>query len=100
MPTLSWYLRNRYNEKALGFGRPWVRWLWLDAALYAVRRWSTYHSPWFRAWCCEVDRLFREQYEWPRDYTDDTERDCWIDAYWDKMSPQGAVDSEVSYWDG
>lgn len=100
MNTFISYARQRYGDKRLGFGATWVRWLWLDALLFATARWWTLHSPRFHRWCSEVNTLFVEQYDWPRQMTEDTGVDCWIDPYWDGMTPQDAVDSEVSHWDG
>lgn len=99
MTTLIRYAKSRYFEKSRGWGKSWVRWLWLDAVLFAIARRSTLHSPWFRNWCREVDRLFVEQYGWPRSMTADSGLDCWIDPYWNGMSPQDAVISEVEHWD-
>lgn len=99
MPALIKYAQDRYFQKSRGWGRTWVRWLWLDAALFATARWLTLHSPLFRRWCREVDRLFVAQFDWPRAMTTDTGFDCWIDPYWEGLSPQDAVDSEVENWE-
>jgi hypothetical protein len=93
------YVRNRHFCKSHGFGKPWLRPLCLDAVVFASARWLTLHSPLFWIWCRDVDRLFREQYDWPRSMTTDTGRDCWIDAYWEGLSAQDAVDSEVDHWE-
>lgn len=98
MSTFMNYARHRYFAKSHDFGKPWVRPLFLDAILFAVRRTFTLHRPGFRKWCSEVDRLFVGQHDWPRSYTKDTGLDSWVDAYWDRMSPQDAVDSEVDHW--
>lgn len=99
MTTLARYIKGRYVQKSRGWGKPWVRWLWLDALLFGVTRWATLNSPWFRRWCREVDRLFRVDFDFSFDLTEGSGRDCWIDAYWDRLSPQEAVDSEVSHWE-
>lgn len=100
MLLLIRYAKQRHFQKSHGWGRTWCRWLWLDAVLFAVARYCTLRSPLFWLWCRKVDRLFIRQYDWPRSYTADTGLDCWIDCYWDGMSPQDAVDSEVDHWDG
>jgi hypothetical protein len=100
MTTFVHYARRRYFCKSHGWGRTWVRWLWLDALLFAAARWSTLHSPWFRAWCRAVDRVFSSQYEWEPSYTRDTGLDSWIDSYWEGLSPEDAAYSEVQHWDG
>lgn len=99
MQTLIRYAKRRHFSMSRGWGRPWCRWLWLDAAAFAVARYYTLISPSFRFWCEEVDRLFYEQHDWPASYTDGTGLDCWIDAYWKGWSPQDAVISEVEHWD-
>jgi hypothetical protein len=99
MNTLINYATSRHSQKRHGWGRTWCRWLWLDAIAFAVARYATLMSPWFRRWCREVDRLFIEQYEWPRSMVADTGFDCWIDSYWYGDSPQEAVDNEVDCWD-
>lgn len=100
MRTLINYARSRYFQKSHGWGRTWFRWLWLDALSYAMARYCTLLWPGFRIYCRRVDRLFRDQHDWPRSYTADTGLDCWIDHYWDGESPQDAVDSEVEHWEG
>ena len=99
MIELLRYAKERHFQKSHGWGRTWVRWLWLDAILFAFARWTTLHSPFFRRWCREVDRLFSKQFEFDWSYTENTGEDCWIDPYWDGLSPQDAVDSEVEHWD-
>ena len=98
MQQLIIYARQRHFQKSHGWGKPWVRWLLLDAFMFAVARYCTLVSPKFRNWCLTVDALFCKQYDWPGSYTADTGLDCWIDAYWDGMSPDEAVASEVDHW--
>ena len=99
MGTIVSYAKERYFQKSHGWGRTWVRWLWLDAILFAIARFYTLVSPRFCRWCREVDLLFVKQHACSFAVTANTGRDCWIDLYWDGLSPQEAVDSEVSYWD-
>jgi len=99
MLTAIRYARQRYFEKRQGWGRPWVKCLWLDALLFGVARSWTLCSPRFRKWCRQVNHLFRVQYDWPSDMTADTGRDCWIDPYWQGLSPQDAVWQEVDHWE-
>jgi hypothetical protein len=92
------YFRERYFAKSRGWGRPWTRCLTLDALLFASRRTMTLHSSRFRRWCREVNRLFVVRYDWPGHMIEDTGPDCWIDGYWEGMTPEEAVDSEVEHW--
>lgn len=98
MHTFINYARRRHFQKSHGWGSPWVKPLWLDALLFAIARTFTLYRPRFRRWCREVDRLFLELHEWPRSMTADTGIDSWIDPFWDGLTPQEAVDSEVSQW--
>lgn len=95
--------KSRHFSMSNGFGvpitGPWVRWLWLDALLFAIHRFYVIWSPGFRAWRKEVDVLFCEQFDSGRSMTEYTGVEHWIDAYLDGMSPQDTVDNEVSYWD-
>lgn len=98
MMTFMQYAKSRYFSKSHGFGRPWVKWLWLDAALFAAARCLTLASPFFWNWCRRVDSLF-DQYAYEGSFTKDTGLDCWIDAYWDGLTPTEAFESEIGYWD-
>lgn len=99
MITIARYAKSRHFSMSHGWGKPLVAWLWLDAMVFAISRYCTLRSPWFAAWCRKVDRLFREQHDCVGSMTTQTGRDCWIDAYRDGLSPEDAVDTEVSYWD-
>jgi hypothetical protein len=99
MITFVRYVQSRHHSKSCGFGPVPSLPLWLDAVLYAARRFATLCSPLFYLWCRRVDRLFVEQAGWPRSMMADTGRDCWIDHYWDGRTPQDAVDSEMDHWD-
>jgi len=98
MNTWINYYKHRHFSKSHGWGKSWVSWLWLDAFLYATARCVTLISPFFRGWCCRVDSLF-DQHAYDGSYTKDTGLDCWIDSYWDGLSPTEAYQSEISYWD-
>ncbi len=93
------YVKRRYFYKSHGWGKTWCKWLWLDAVLFATARTATLYSPKFYLWCRSVNKIFRERFDWPRNMTDDTGKDCWIDAYWQGDSPEKAVLDEVDCWD-
>lgn len=99
MSTLAYYVSHRYGTKSRGFGEP-VRFMWLDALLFGVKRWCTLHSPFFRTYCRKIDRIFTEEYAWEHGrFTEHTGLDCWIDGYWEGVTPEDAAGSEVSYWE-
>jgi hypothetical protein len=100
MTTLIEYVKQRRISMSLGFGRPNVRPLWLDALLYGSRRWLTLNSPWFMAWCRELDQVFRDDFDWPRSYVADTGPESWIDYYRSGSTPEEAAHEEASYWEG
>lgn len=99
MITAIRYMQSRYFCKRRGWGRVWFRPIWLEAIVYGIVRYYRLKSRRFNRWCDQVDLLFVAQHDWPRAYTLDTGRDCWIDGYAEGMSPQDAVDNEVQHWD-
>jgi len=99
MTTLIRYITQRHFSMSHGFGKPLVRWLWLDALTYGASRWLTLRSRRFNAWCREVDAIFASRYDLGGSYTNDTGRDSWIDSYQLGNSPEEAVSEDVSYWE-
>ncbi len=93
------HFKNRHTSKSLGFGKPWVSWLWLDALLWASAMCLTRINPFFWDWCARVDGLIDERSAYAASYCKDTGYDCWIETYWAGLSPTEAVDSEMSYWE-
>lgn len=93
------YIRSRYFCMRQGWGRPMFRPLWLEAIVHGLLRTWRFHSRKFNRWCDEVDEIYREQYNWPCNYTIASGRDCWIDSYARGCSPEEAVDDEVSHWE-
>lgn len=97
--ALLFYRKDRYSNMRMGWGSPSFHPLWLDAIVYAIIREWRFVSQKFNKWCDEIDLLYIQQYGFETPYTLDTGRDCWIESYVDGMTPQDAVDSDVSYWD-
>ena len=93
------YARSRYFSQRQGWGPRGFRPMWLEAIVYGVVRAWRLRSRGFNKWCDEVDALFVEQYDWPRSYTLDSGRDCYIDEWVQGATPQDAVDCEVDHWD-
>lgn len=90
---------SRFGMMRRGFGRPRFRPLLMEAVVFGVGKAWRMQSRRFNAFCDEIDRLFCEQFDWPRSYTLDCGRDCWVDHYAEGMTPQECVTAEVEHWD-
>ena len=51
----------------------------------------------FNAWCDELDKIAREEFEFECDCTISTGRECWRDAFEDGETPRDALLEDLSY---
>lgn len=100
MKTFVHAFSQRYSYMKRGWGKPWFKWLYLDAFMFAIATTATIWSPWFFCWRRSVDTHFRNRTDYEGRYTEDTGVECWIDQYWNGANPEDAFLEEVSHWEG